>query len=78
MVYHSLTGEIPVALHFNFDWTKWWYMDYDALWGKVWWTRPEERFRNIVMHRLASNKITFSDGSRRSWQEVCPLSLLPS
>lgn len=77
IVYHSLSGEIPVALHFNSDETKAYYMDGNALWGKLWWTSKERRFRYLVRERLGKARIRFAhDGSVRRWKDVCPSSIL--
>lgn len=75
---HSLSGEIPVALHFNADITKQHYMeDPTVFWGKLWWTSKEKRFRNVVRERLRSGRIGFAhDGSERRWKDVCPSSIL--
>lgn len=75
---HSLTGEIPVALHFNSDGTKAHFMEGDAIWSKVWWTRFDDpRFRHIIAERLRKSEIFFAhDGSRRGFFDVCPSRLL--
>lgn len=78
MAYHSLTGEIPVALHFNADSSKAYYMEGDVFWSKLWWTSPQPRFRVMMLERMDKGRIVFPDGSKKKWEEICPMSLLPA
>jgi len=69
LLYHTKTGEIPVAIHFN---------DYqhkelmEEWWGRLWWTKSTGRFWPIVLDRLKTGKIAFAhNGSTVVWMDLC-------
>ena len=72
LVHHKLTGEVPVAVHFNDFYHK------DMLemwWGRHWWNNNRKRFRAIVKERMEKGMVLFAneDGiSSKTVKEICP------
>jgi hypothetical protein len=72
LIYHGITGEVPVVVHMNgadkelmSDW-----------WGMLWWNALDTRFKDIVLSRVRGAVVRFSgsdgDGGIKEWKEVCP------
>jgi len=69
LLYHTKTGEVPVAIHFNDHMHKNLIEDW---WGMLWWTKSTEPFFPIVLDRLQTRKITFAhNGSSVMWMDLC-------
>ncbi|KAJ7625565.1 hypothetical protein FB45DRAFT_921783 [Roridomyces roridus] len=72
LLYHSGTGEYPVAIHFNARFHKNLMNDW---WGRLWWTQPE--FRSIWQERLDRGTVHFAhNGTTFQWKDFCDLSEL--
>ncbi|KAJ7464612.1 hypothetical protein FB451DRAFT_1264028 [Mycena latifolia] len=67
MLYHSQTGEHPVAIHFNDHLHK---HLMDEWWGRLWWTQPS--FKSVWEKRLMSGTAQFAhNGSMVRWEDLC-------
>ncbi|KAJ7915674.1 hypothetical protein B0H13DRAFT_1999797 [Mycena leptocephala] len=67
MVYHSQTGEYPVAIHFNDHRHKNMMNDW---WGRLWWTKLG--FRDIWEKRLETGTAQFAHNqSTVRWKDLC-------
>ncbi|KAJ7698957.1 hypothetical protein B0H17DRAFT_1049809 [Mycena rosella] len=67
MLYHSRTGEYPVALHFNDHVHK---HLLDEWWGRLWWTKPG--FKSVWEKHLESGTAQFAhNGSMVRWEDLC-------
>lgn len=60
LVRHKLTGEVPVALHFNM-YTRKGMMD--EWWGSPWWTSGAVRFKDIISTRMLNASLSIADRS---------------
>ena len=69
LLYHSKTGEVPVAIHFNDHMHKHFIEEW---WGMLWWTKSTGPFFPIVLDRLQTRKVTFAhNGSTVMWMDLC-------
>ncbi|ORX40008.1 hypothetical protein BD324DRAFT_615920 [Kockovaella imperatae] len=69
--HHSLTGQIPIAIHFNGGSKE--HLEY--WWGKLWWSSDKSRFKPVVRRRMDQGKIRFvtETGYRQeSIRSLCP------
>lgn len=72
LVYHRMTGEVPVTVHFN-DLHKGLMEEW---WGLLWWTKQELRFHDIVLERVLGRTVTFGhNGSTATYDQLCPVTL---
>lgn len=72
LLYQTITGEIPALVHFNGPEDKGLM---DEWWGKLWWnklTDEDDRFRDIVYHRVEGAMVNFAGGGSKDWRELCP------
>ncbi|ORX41232.1 hypothetical protein BD324DRAFT_51558 [Kockovaella imperatae] len=72
LVHHTVTGEVPVAVHLN----DYWHKHYIEEWyGRLWWTSERKRFWPIVRERMEKGTIKFAteEGiTEESARSVCP------
>ena len=73
LIYHGVTGEVPVVVHLNggdevlmSDW-----------WGKLWWNQLEGenlQFMDILLSRVRGAIVRFAggEGGSKEWKDVCP------
>jgi len=71
VLFQAITGEVPVAVHFNH------YKELrDDWWGKLWWNSLQnddgERFRDIVSSRMEGAVIRFAGIGSKEWRDICP------
>jgi hypothetical protein len=60
LLYHGLTGEVPVVIHFNGE-----KLLRDEWWGKLWWNKvqhEDDKFLNIVRNKLKEAAVVIKDG----------------
>jgi len=71
LVYNGVTGEVPVAVHFNGP-DK---VLIDEWWGKLWWNQlqaEDGRFRDTVSSRMRGAMVRFVGAESKQWKDLCP------
>ena len=70
--HHGITGQVPIAIHFNGGAKE----HLEEWWGKLWWASERDRFRPLVRRRMdrGTVRIVTDDGFREeSVRELCPV-----